>query len=59
MNNELQKNKDTALKDKKPYVKPQINTEPLCSDMALCGCDPSESKLDWECEANYGMIGPT
>ncbi len=57
--NNAQKDKEEAQKPKKAYVKPMISTEPLCSDMALCGCDPSEAKLDWECEMNGYLIGPT
>lgn len=41
---------------KKVYHKPEITTEPLCSDMALCTCDPNESKQDFECEMMGFMV---
>lgn len=47
----------TSSEAKRPYHKPEITSEPLCSDMALCGCDESEAKLDQICMMNFGPAG--
>ena len=46
---------------KKVYQKPTITSEPLCSDMALCTCDPDAYKSEWPCgDEAFGLrLGPT